>query len=172
MEKVVLGYEEFVHGLADGTVKFERNRFLRIPKEFIGFGPGKWIVLVAILATLPVIGIPVICFLTDKWFLLLGFSGTIVGIMMAGRNAKTRKPVRNFLQGVFYFAVLPAVLFYFLGIENVFCFISVCFYYQYFFLTSGDIVHDALTKKYLLDSPEYYYKAVESKSIITYRITD
>ncbi len=172
MEKEVLSYEEFVFGLANGTVKFEVDKFSKIPKRFHRFGSGKLIVLITAMTMLPVISIPVFCYFVSKWILLFGFFGIIVGLMVSGINSKTSNPLKNFLECIFYFALLPVVLLYFLGLQNVFCFISICFYYQYFFLTLGDIVHDSLFKKYLLVSPDNYYQALESKSIVTYRINN
>jgi len=170
MKKVIVNYEDFVLGLSQRTIKFEVDRFKKIPKEADGYGVGKLIVVITLLNFLPIIYIPIICYIFNKWILLFGFLGILMGLMVAGINSKSSNPFKYFIQSLFPFALIPVVLLIYVGLANVFCFISICFYYQFFFMTFGDIIHDFFYKKYLIKSPKNYYDAIESNAIITYRI--
>ena len=170
-EEKNIPYEEFVIGLAQGTTKFEVTQ----KSNFASLYNDTFVVLIMrillFLVIAPIIAIPVLSYLFDKWTLLFGFLGLFFGLIFHGISMKTSRPIKNLVTSTFSFGATTAVLIYFLGILNPFTFTFTCMLYQFFFLNFSDNIYDEIAKNNLIKDTDNYYFATENNIVKTFRIS-
>jgi hypothetical protein len=163
-----LCYTEFVEAVANKNIIFQlksRKVFSNYPLSPIR---RELIRILAILMFLPIAFIPLICYLTHTWFLLLGFVGAYIGLVIAGINNKTSDPQHSFRSLSISSGFLFIGFAFFLGFLNIITFITFCYFYEFISVAMNDIVHTYFIKDSLLNSPSDYETAVENELIITY----
>jgi hypothetical protein len=174
-EEVILSHEDFIIGITNRTVRLE---ILQPTKENRGIGffekgsfSGITNNILTLLTWFPLIVIPIICYKQSNWLLLCGFLGVFFGMALTGIELKTSNPRKEFLKSIFSFALLPAVLVYYLGIFNILAFVSICFYYEHFFSMVNNLVYEEMVKQNLLRNSDSYYGAQIGGRIKTYLIS-
>jgi hypothetical protein len=164
-EEINISYEEFVIGIAQGVFKFEvvnkRNYSKLYKDQFIG----NIMTVLLVLIIAPIIVIPILCFMINKWILLLGFVGILLGFIVHEVNSKTRNPIKNLVSTTLSFILTATILIYFFTILNPFAFIFTCLLYQFFFLNLGDNLWNEIAKNDLIKDPDKYYFARDNNII-------
>jgi len=163
-----LSYEEFVQAVENKNIIFQttnRQGFIDYPISPLRNGLMR---ILAILMFIPIGFIPVICYFTHTWLLLLGFISAYLGLVIAGINNKTSNPLRSFRSLILSSGFLLIVLVFYLGFFHTVTFLIFCYLYEFIIVALNDLVRTYYIKDCLLKSPSDYNTAVENELIITY----
>lgn len=156
-----LSHEDFKSGIAEGRIRFDivdRKLFSSLVHEpyinIIG-----WAGL--ILETLLILTLPLLCFLTGRWILLLGFLGYFIAtlihrICISAQTSRIR--IKRAITAFFLHVVLATIPIYFLGILHP---ISIIFSYALFeFMISsltGNLWAETAIINLVKNADNYYY---------------
>lgn len=172
-EVVKLNHQEFVKELSRETNKF-RIRIIKT-KEFANlfFDNSTKIYLTALsyMLILPLIIVPLICFVTGKWILLLGFIGIFSGYMLGSITQSTSIPIHSLIKNLLVAVFVGSLLIYSLEIFNAITFIFICNFYQSLLIGTKDIVYNTITKNHLINNLDNYYYAIDKGIIETYFVS-
>jgi len=170
----VIGYAEFVDGVRDGTVKYEVIPRLRAGTNYPllkGFLPVLINSTLTLLAfVVPFIAIPVICYLTDRWILLLGFIPVFIALRIMQVTIRTSKLFSEFMQMTLIAVVLIGILWFFLGPLHLATFLGFCFLFEYLVSFINNSAYYTLTTWCLMKDLDHFYDALEHNRIRPYRV--
>ena len=173
MEDNSTTFEEFVAGIDAGTIKYVIRPRLQRRKDYslIKGSAAKAIAysLSAASYAIPVVLIPLICFLTGKWAFMLGFLTLLMAIPVAQIVNKCSRPLRELVQMTLIWFSISAIAWFFAGLLSVFTFMILCFLYELLFCSFAILIFNTLVTKSLKASEEHFYGAIDANCIAVIR---
>jgi hypothetical protein len=163
-------YEDFVIGVAQGTMRFEVAQKRKFAKLY--YDPFV-VVLMRVLTVLliaPFIAIPVLCYMFDKWILLFGYLGIILFDRIHLIASGTTNPMKQFVSATCSFAFAATLAIFAFGILSPIVFTFSCGTYYFFILALSNTVYDEIAKKNLIKNADKYYFASENNIIQTFHV--
>jgi hypothetical protein len=166
-QAINMPYSLFEYGINKGKLKLEvKSKKPEFLKHFITPSVRILIIILLLLTIAPIIVIPIICYFKSKWILLLAILALWVATIITNLTLQTSKPKKNFMEFALIWFFLTAILVYYLGAFNTFCFVAICFSYEYFFLCFSDLIHDEIVKNQLLKDENFYDESIRKDFII------